>query len=119
MEKKLLYDTHIHTVETSPCAHIPAVETVDYYAAHGYDGLIITDHLHQIFLDKVGMDKSWDEIIDLYLVGYRAAKQRGDEIGFDVILGAEMSFPEYICRLDKLRTMTTLTRLFQPEQNSH
>ena len=95
MEKKLLYDTHIHTVETSPCAHIPAAETVDYYAAHGYAGLIITDHLHRIFLDKVGRDKSWDEIIDLYLVGYQAAKQRGDEIGFDVILGAEMSFPDY------------------------
>jgi len=49
MENKYLYDTHIHTVETSPCGRIPAAETVDYYAAHGYSGLVITDHLHSEF----------------------------------------------------------------------
>lgn len=93
MEKTFLYDTHIHTVETSPCGKLPAAETVDYYASHGYSGLAITDHLHKQFLDK-HEGKSWDTIIDRYLTGYRAAKKRGDEIGFDVILGAEMRFPE-------------------------
>lgn len=94
MEKQYIYDTHIHTIETSPCGKIPAVETVDHYAAHGYTGLVITDHLHPEFLAKVDEDHDWDHVVDLYTAGYRAAKKRGDEIGFDVIFGAEMRFPE-------------------------
>ena len=94
MKKEYIYDTHIHTVEVSPCGHIHAAETVDYYAAHGYSGLIITDHLHQEFLDKVGQDRGWDVIVDHYMAGYRSAKKRGDEIGFDVLFGAEMRFKE-------------------------
>ena len=94
MEKQYLYDTHIHTIETSPCGKIPAAETVDYYAAHGYTGLVITDHLHEEFLEKVDHGEGWDHIVDLYLAGYRSAKKRGDEIGFDVLFGIEMRFPE-------------------------
>ncbi|MFR3922134.1 MAG: hypothetical protein ACLTYN_09385 [Dysosmobacter welbionis] len=33
-------------------------------------------------------------MIDHYLAGYRASKARGDELGLDVILGAELRFPE-------------------------
>ena len=88
------YDTHIHTLETSPCGKIPAAETVDYYAANGYAGLVITDHLHQEFLNKADQDHDWDHVIDLYMAGYRAAKKRGDEIGFDVIFGSEMRFTD-------------------------
>ena len=95
MEKQYIYDTHIHTIETSPCGKIPAAETVDYYAAHGYAGLVITDHLHPEFLARVDDEAhDWDHVVDLYMAGYRAAKKRGDEIGFDVIFGSEMRFPE-------------------------
>ena len=94
MSCKYIYDTHVHTVETSPCGRIPAAETVDYYASHGYTGLAITDHFHQEFLEKADKEHDWDLVIDRYLAGYRAAKKRGDEIGFDVILGVEMRFPE-------------------------
>ncbi len=94
MEKQYIYDTHIHTIETSPCGKIPAAETVDYYAAHGYAGLVITDHLHPEFLARVDEDHDWNHVVDLYMAGYRAAKKRGDEIGFDVIFGSEMRFPE-------------------------
>lgn len=96
MENKYLYDTHIHTVETSPCGRIPAVKTVDYYAEHGYSGLIITDHLHSQFLDMHDSG-DWQHVMDMYLRGYKAAKQRGDEIGFSVILGSEMRFTDNDC----------------------
>ena len=52
MMKQYLYDTHIHTIETSPCGKIHAAETVRYYADHGYTGLVITDHLHPDFFRK-------------------------------------------------------------------
>ena len=94
MEKHYLYDTHIHTKETSPCGKLGAADTVDYYAGHGYAGLVITDHLHAEFIRKSDNGGGWDHIVDLYLAGYRAAKKRGDEIGFDVILGAEMRFED-------------------------
>ena len=94
MSRQFLYDTHIHTIETSPCGKIPAAETIDYYASHGYDGLVITDHLHQEFLDIADTDHDWDIVVDRYLAGYNAAKKRGDEIGFAVIFGAEMRFTD-------------------------
>ena len=94
MEKHYLYDTHIHTAQTSPCGKLDAADTVDYYAAHGYAGLVITDHLHAEFIRKSDNGKGWNHVIDLYLDGYRAAKKRGDTIGFDVILGAEMRFED-------------------------
>lgn len=94
MTEQYLYDTHIHTVETSPCGKIPAAETVDYYAAHGYSGLVITDHLHPLFLQTADTEHDWDIVVDRYMAGYKAAKKRGDEIGFDVIFGSEMRFPE-------------------------
>lgn len=94
MDIQFLYDTHIHTVETSSCAKLPAVETVDYYASHGYTGLVITDHLHEEFIKKTDNGEGWNYIVDHFLTGYTAAKKRGDEIGFDVILGAEMRFTD-------------------------
>lgn len=95
MMKQYLYDTHIHTIETSPCGKIPAADTVRYYADHGYTGLVITDHLHPEFLQKTDPGhKDWDHLVDLYMAGYNAAKKQGDEIGFDVIFGAEMRFIE-------------------------
>jgi predicted metal-dependent phosphoesterase TrpH len=36
----------------------------------------------------------WGKYIDKFLEGYRFAKQRGDELGMSVILGAELRFPE-------------------------
>ena len=94
MKNQYIYDTHIHTIETSPCGKIPAAETVDYYSAHGYTGLVITDHLHPEFLARADEDHDWDHVVDLYTAGYRAAKKRGDEIGFDVIFGSEMRFTD-------------------------
>ncbi len=94
MTNQLIYDTHVHTAETSPCGRVPAAQTVDYYAAHGYAGLVITDHLHQEFLNKAGKEGDWDLIVDRYMAGFTAAKKRGDEIGFDVIFGVEMRFTD-------------------------
>ena len=36
----------------------------------------------------------WDILIDKYCQGYRAALQKGNEIGFTVIFGAEMRFED-------------------------
>lgn len=92
--KQYLYDTHTHTKETSSCGYLPAAEVVDRYVRNGFSGLVVTDHLHPEYLSRIDTEHNWDKVIDHYLSGYRAAKARGDEIGFDVILGAELRFPE-------------------------
>ena len=88
------YDPHTHTSETSKCGHLPAAEVVDRYVKNGFTGLVVTDHLHPEYLSRIDVDHNWDHVMDHYLSGYKASKKRGDELGFDVILGAEFRFPE-------------------------
>ena len=89
-----LFDPHTHTAETSKCGHLPAAEVVDRYVRQGFSGLVVTDHLHPEYLSRIDTDHDWNKVMDHYLSGYRASKARGDELGFDVILGAELRFPE-------------------------
>ena len=92
MNNPFLYDTHVHTIETSPCGKLYAADIVEWYASHGYTGLVITDHLHKQFLDTVGSGHDWDTVVEKYTAGYKAAVRKANEIGFTVILGAEMRF---------------------------
>lgn len=89
-----LYDPHTHTAETSKCGRLPAADVVDRYKRHGFAGLVVTDHLHPEYLSRVDAAHNWDDVVDHFLSGYRASKARGDQVGLDVILGAELRFPE-------------------------
>ena len=89
-----LYDPHTHTAETSKCGHLFAAEVVDRYVRNGFSGLVVTDHLHPEYLSRIDTQHNWDMVMDHYLSGYHASKKRGDEVGLDVLLGAEFRFPE-------------------------
>ena len=89
-----LFDPHTHTAETSKCGHLPAAEVVDRYVRNGFSGLVVTDHLHPEYLSRIDTDHDWNKVMDHYLAGYHASKKRGDEVGFQVLLGAELRFPE-------------------------
>ena len=89
-----LYDPHTHTSETSKCGHLPAADVVDRYVRNGFSGLVVTDHLHPEYLSRIDTQHNWDMVMDHYLSGYHASKKRGDEVGLDVLLGAEFRFPE-------------------------
>ncbi len=84
-------DTHVHTSEVSPCGNVTAIDTVNLYKESDYNGIIITDHYYKAYFDKMG-DISWDEKINNFLAGYRAAKMQGDNVGVKVFLGAEFTF---------------------------
>ena len=89
-----LYDPHTHTAETSKCGHLFAADVVDRYVRNGFSGLVVTDHLHPEYLSRIDTQHNWDMVMDHYLSGYHASKKRGDEVGLDVMLGAEFRFPE-------------------------
>ncbi len=94
MSRLYQFDVHMHTAETSKCGRIPAADLVDRYKAAGYDGIIITDHLHQEYISLLYCYDDWDTCVDRFLDGYRRAKKRGDEVGIQVLLAAELRFAE-------------------------
>ena len=88
------YELHLHTSETSRCGHVPAVDQVKTYHSLGYQGLCVTDHLHDTYLSMLGCPDNWEKCMDRYLSGYRNAKKAGEALGMDIILGCELRFPE-------------------------
>lgn len=89
--KGYLFDTHIHTKEASSCGEVPAAEVVKRYKSLGYNGIIVTDHVHAAQFAKHG--STYKEQAEKYLSGYRTAKAFEDE-NFKVILGMEIRFLE-------------------------
>jgi len=92
MDKNFKIDTHIHTAESSECGVLSAQEIVTRYHAAGYDGIAITDHLHDEYILSLDCKDDWNACVDRFLRGYKNAKKFGDEIGLEVILGAEIRF---------------------------
>ena len=75
-------ELHAHTKETSNCGEVPAAELIEAYINAGYSTVVITDHLstHTYFrYDYVNM--SWDEKIDVFVRGWKAAKQAAKSDG--------------------------------------
>ena len=82
------YEIHCHTQETSKCGRSPAREMVRAYKDKGFSGLVITDHF--INGNSYANDpETWEEKMDVFLRGWRAAKQAGDEMGLNVYFGLE------------------------------
>ena len=88
------YELHLHTDESSKCGHVPAADQVKTYHKLGYQGICVTDHLHNTQIAYYNVANDWNTIVDRYLTGYRAAKAAGDAVGLDVIFGIELRFPE-------------------------
>lgn len=82
------YETHMHTMEASACAHSSGADMADKYKAEGYTGIIVTDHF---FNGNTAVPRHlpWKERVELFCKGYENAKRRGDEIGLDVFFGFE------------------------------
>lgn len=92
--KPFRFDPHMHTAETSKCGRIHAVDLVNRYKEAGYDGIAITDHLHEEYISLLYCFDDWQTCVDRYLDGYRRAKEHGDKVGLEVILGAELRYGE-------------------------
>lgn len=86
-----LFDTHIHTKESSSCGEVFAADVVKRYKSLGYDGIIVTDHVHKRQFEKHG--ETYALQAEKFLEGYRTAKKFESE-NFHVILGMEIRFSE-------------------------
>ncbi len=85
-------ELHAHTCQTSNCAKASAEELVEAYIREGYRTVVITDHLSTHTYFKYDYDNmSWDEKIDVFLLGYKAALKAANG-RINVLLGMELRF---------------------------
>ena len=95
-----IYETHLHTSEASKCGKVSGGDYIDYMIKQGYSGIIVTDHF---FNGNSAVPKNlpWNEKVEMYVSGYKAAKKMADEHNakitdeserFDVFFGIEYYF---------------------------
>ena len=86
-----IYETHLHTVESSACGKSHGNEYISFYKALGYSGIIVTDHF---FNGNCGVprDLPWEERVNLFCRGYEVAKEEGDKQNFQVFFSWECNF---------------------------
>lgn len=85
------YETHVHTSPVSKCARATVRETVEFYRALDYDGIIITNH----FLDSninIDPDTPYKKKLDFYYADADEAAALGKELGLQVFCGEELSY---------------------------
>lgn len=82
------WELHFHTAETSPCGHIPAAQGIAAYKEQGYDGVVVTDHYAGYNFAR--FSGSWEQKLDAWLAGSRAAMEEGARLGLTVLQGMEL-----------------------------
>ena len=90
-EYPYFYETHLHTNVSSLCGMASPEEMVETCKAHGYTGIIVTDHNWggNTCIDR---NLSWEDMISAYCRSYERAKVKGDEVGLSVFFGYEAGY---------------------------
>jgi hypothetical protein len=88
---KYLYETHLHTAQSSACARTYGADYIQAYKELGYTGIIVTDHFYNSNTD-VKKELPWREWVERFCEGYEDAKAEGDKQGLDVFFGWEETF---------------------------
>ena len=86
-----LYETHLHTSESSACAVSTGAQMARACKEYGYTGIFVTDHN---WGGNTATDRGlpWNEWVDAFVLGYEHAKAEGDRIGLDVFFGYEAGY---------------------------
>ena len=85
---KYRIELHCHTYPVSKCSQASPEKLVDLYKAAGYDAVVITDHINYTYRLRERYATDYDAA-EYFLSGYRQAKEYGDKVGMNVILGME------------------------------
>lgn len=86
-----LYETHMHTSESSACARSTGEEMARAAKEAGYTGIIITNHN---WYGNTCIDRSlpWEEWIERFCTGYENARSWGQKNDLDVFFGYESGY---------------------------
>ena len=91
----MLFEMHTHTRENDIVVTLDAPDIVDMYHQKGYEGMVITNHLFGLSLEWYRDELEGaphDKVVQRYLRGYYAAKERGERYGMQILLGLELRF---------------------------
>lgn len=86
-----LYETHLHTCESSKCAVNTGEEMAFACKKAGYTGIIVTDH-NWYGNNCIDSSLPWEEWVEAFCKGYEHAKKWGDENGLQVFFGYEANY---------------------------
>ena len=86
-----LYETHLHTAQSSACASSRGAEYIRYYKEMGYTGIIVTDHFYR-GNTAIARGLPWKEWVKEFCRGYEDARNEGERQGLDVFFGWEETF---------------------------
>lgn len=90
MEEIYLTELHLHTKESSSCSNIPAKEMIEAYKEKGYSTIVITDHCSKGKMERLG-NISWKQKMDYVFTGFDIAKEYGESLGLNILLGVEIT----------------------------
>lgn len=91
--ERYLTELHAHTAETSRCAKDSAKNLVENYLRAGYSTLVTTDHFSPSTFEAYKANTlSWNDKVEIFLKGYRAAKAAAEHTDLTVLLGMELRF---------------------------
>ena len=88
------YETHLHTSEVSKCAHNTGAEMARAYKKAGYTGIFVTDHFFNGNC-AIPRELGWKQKVNLFMRGYKSAKEEGEKLGLDVFFGWEFTLRPY------------------------
>ena len=83
-----LYEMHQHTAGCSACAIISPADAVRHLKAHGFAGMVLTNHFYH---GNTGIRRQmpWADFVRAFEVAWLEAKAAGDALDFDVLFGME------------------------------
>jgi hypothetical protein len=86
-----LYETHLHTCQSSQCASARGKDYIKYYRDSGYSGIFVTDHF---FRGNCAVDPQlpWREWVKQFCRGFEETREEGARQGLDVFFGWEETF---------------------------
>lgn len=84
-----LYESHLHTSETSCCGRTSGAEMAKQYIQLGFSGIFVTDHFVTGYSYAAAPSLLWEQRIDIMQKGYLSAKTMGAQRGLDVFFAWE------------------------------
>lgn len=90
-EYPYLYETHLHTSESSACARSTAAEMVRACKEYGYAGIFVSDH-NWGGNTRIYRELPWNYFVEEFCKSYHHAKEEGDKIGLDVFFAYEAGY---------------------------
>lgn len=88
-------ETHMHTKHTSKCGWLDAAALAEGYARAGYAAVAVTDHYNRDTFGHMDLEAaSPEEVLSVFLDGYRRLEGECAGRGLKLYKGAELRFDE-------------------------